>query len=98
MEQRIHRSEAGRIVWNWIRNVHRFAVIGFDSELFQQGRFGGRTSGKYRLSDSTVFRQDHPVTLEDIRRMTESIFKARNLNVVLVGPHTPQTDARSKSF
>ncbi|MEE8259930.1 MAG: insulinase family protein, partial [Nitrospinaceae bacterium] len=32
------------------------------------------------------------VTLEDIRRMAESIFKARNLNVVLVGPRTPQSD------
>jgi len=32
------------------------------------------------------------ITLEDIRRMAESIFKARNLNVVLVGPHTPQSD------
>ncbi|HKI49891.1 MAG TPA: pitrilysin family protein [Desulfobacteria bacterium] len=32
------------------------------------------------------------ITLEDIRRMAESVFKARNLNVVLVGPHTPQSD------
>jgi predicted Zn-dependent peptidase len=32
------------------------------------------------------------ITLKDIRRVAESIFKARNLNVVLVGPHTPQSD------
>ena len=32
------------------------------------------------------------ITLEDIRRVAEPIFKARNLNVVLVGPHTPQFD------
>jgi len=32
------------------------------------------------------------ITLGDIRRMAESIFKARNLNVVLVGPHTEQSD------
>ncbi len=32
------------------------------------------------------------ITLEDIRRVAEPIFKARNLNVVLVGPHTPQSD------
>ncbi len=32
------------------------------------------------------------ITLEDIRRVAEPIFKARNLNVVLVGPHTPQGD------
>ncbi len=32
------------------------------------------------------------ITLEDIRRVADSIFKARNLNVVLVGPHTPQSD------
>jgi predicted Zn-dependent peptidase len=32
------------------------------------------------------------ITLKDIRRVAESIFKARNLNVVLVGPHTPQAD------
>lgn len=30
------------------------------------------------------------ITLEDIRRVAESIFQARNLNVVLVGPHTPE--------
>ena len=32
------------------------------------------------------------ITLEDIRRVAESVFKARNLNVVLVGPHTPEID------
>jgi predicted Zn-dependent peptidase len=32
------------------------------------------------------------ITLKDIQRVAESIFKARNLNVVLVGPHTPQAD------
>ena len=32
------------------------------------------------------------ITLEDIRQMAELVFKARNLNVVLVGPHTPQSD------
>ena len=32
------------------------------------------------------------ITLADIRRVAESVFKARNLNVVLVGPHTPQID------
>ncbi len=32
------------------------------------------------------------ITLEDILRVAESIFRARNLNVVLVGPHTPQSD------
>ncbi len=32
------------------------------------------------------------ITLEDIRRVAESIFQARNLNVVLVGPHTPEND------
>jgi predicted Zn-dependent peptidase len=32
------------------------------------------------------------ITLEDIRRVAESVFKARNLNVVLVGPHTQQSD------
>jgi predicted Zn-dependent peptidase len=32
------------------------------------------------------------ITLEDIRRVAESVFKARNLNVVLVGPHTPEAD------
>lgn len=32
------------------------------------------------------------ITLEDIRRVAESVFKARNLNMVLVGPHTPQID------
>ena len=32
------------------------------------------------------------ITLEDVLRVAKSIFKARNLNVVLVGPHTPQTD------
>ena len=32
------------------------------------------------------------ITLEDIHRVAESIFKARNLNVVLVGPHTPESD------
>ena len=34
------------------------------------------------------------ITLEDIRRVAEPIFKARNLNVVLVGPHTPQSDGK----
>jgi predicted Zn-dependent peptidase len=32
------------------------------------------------------------ITLKDIHRVAESIFKARNLNVVLVGPHTPESD------
>ena len=32
------------------------------------------------------------ITLEDIRRVAESVFKARNLNVVMVGPHTPEND------
>jgi len=32
------------------------------------------------------------ITLEDIRRVAEFVFKARNLNVVLVGPHTPESD------
>jgi predicted Zn-dependent peptidase len=32
------------------------------------------------------------ITLEDIHRVAESVFKARNLNVVLVGPHTQQSD------
>jgi predicted Zn-dependent peptidase len=36
------------------------------------------------------------ITLEDIRRVAESVFKARNLNVVLVGPHTPQSDQELK--
>jgi len=31
------------------------------------------------------------ITLEDIRRMADSIFKSRNRNVVLVGPYTPQS-------
>ena len=33
------------------------------------------------------------ITLEDIRRVAESVFKARNLNVVLVGPHNQQSDS-----
>ncbi|MCH6579825.1 MAG: insulinase family protein, partial [Nitrospinae bacterium] len=32
------------------------------------------------------------ITLEDIRRVAESIFQPRKLNVVLVGPHTPEND------
>ena len=32
------------------------------------------------------------ITLADIHRVGKSIFKARNLNVVLVGPHTPKID------
>jgi predicted Zn-dependent peptidase len=32
------------------------------------------------------------ITLEDIHRVAKSVFTARNLNVVLVGPHTPQID------
>ena len=32
------------------------------------------------------------ITLKDIQRVAESIFKARNLNVLLVGPHTPKVD------
>lgn len=32
------------------------------------------------------------ITLEDIHRVAGSVFKARNLNVVLVGPHNPQID------
>ena len=34
------------------------------------------------------------ITLEDIRQMADSVFKARNLNIVLVGPHTPQSDQK----
>ena len=34
------------------------------------------------------------ITLEDIRQMADSVFKARNLNVVLVGPRTPQSDQK----
>ena len=32
------------------------------------------------------------ITLKDIQRVAESIFKAGNLNVVLVGPRTPESD------
>ncbi len=32
------------------------------------------------------------ITPKDILRVAKSIFQARNLNVVLVGPHTPQID------
>ncbi|MDH5763431.1 MAG: insulinase family protein [Nitrospinota bacterium] len=32
------------------------------------------------------------ISLEDIRRVAGQIFQARNLNVVLVGPHTPKAD------
>jgi predicted Zn-dependent peptidase len=34
------------------------------------------------------------ITLKDIHRVADSIFQARNLNVVLVGPHTPESDQK----
>ena len=34
------------------------------------------------------------ISLKDIHRVAESIFKSRNLNVVLVGPHTPESDRK----
>jgi predicted Zn-dependent peptidase len=32
------------------------------------------------------------IALEDIHRVAQSVFQARNLNVVLVGPHSPEND------
>jgi len=34
------------------------------------------------------------ITLEDIRRVSESVFQARNLNVVVVGPHSQDSDQK----
>ncbi len=36
------------------------------------------------------------ITLEDICRVAETIFRARNLTVVMVGPHTPKIDQELK--
>jgi len=34
------------------------------------------------------------ITLKDIQRVADSIFQSSNLNVVLVGPHTPESDQK----
>ena len=66
----------------------------------------GKQASRYGFSElySTVITLEQErelvesITLEDIRRVAESIFKARNLNVILVGPHTPQVDQELKQL
>lgn len=65
-------------------------------ELDEPGKQASRYGFSELYSDVITMEEEkdivESITLEDIRRVAESVFKARNLNVVLVGPHTPQID------
>jgi len=65
-------------------------------ELDEPGKQAARYGFPELYSEVITLEQEkeiiESITLEDIRRVAESVFKARNLNVVMVGPHTPEND------
>lgn len=60
----------------------------------------GKQVSRYGFSElySTVISMEEElklieaVTLKDVQRVADAIFQPRNLNVVMVGPHTPEID------
>lgn len=76
-----------------IKKRYRYDMaLELDDPGKQASRYGFSLLYSHALSVEEEQAIIEAISLEDVRRVTASIFQARNLNVVMVGPHSPKID------